>query len=362
LRDIQFCDLHCDTAMLLLNGQSLNSQSTQVNIPFLKEANVALQLFACYLPPSIPHKKRSAVILKMLDNLKQELQINSDTISPCLDFSSVKNVLNNKQIGAVLTIENGMALENDLRNLELYYDEGIRLLTIVHAESHEWAISSNDKNPQFNGLNAFGEKVIAAMNEMGMIIDLSHAHDGTVAKVLKLTKKPVIATHSGVYSLCSVQRNLKENHIKGIADSGGMIGINFFPGFLDDNYMKTLNADAGNLFDQLSKSERRAGDDIVKIAGMYDDFRREFQQNISRIDVPVDRIIDHVDYVINLVGDDFVGFGSDFDGVPDLPQGIEDCRGFTLIRDKLIERGYSRETLEKICYKNFLRVFESQES
>jgi len=362
IKKIPFCDLHCDTAMELFNGALLSATSTEVNIPFMKEGNVALQLFACYLPPSIHRHLRVSVVSEVLEKLTEEIANNSNVIALCKDYKTVQQAFHEQKLGAILTIENGMAIENSLKNLEMFFSRGIRCLTIVHAESHEWAISSNDKKPQFDGLTDFGERAIRAMNEMGMIIDLSHAHDCTVKKVLKISRKPVLATHSCVHALCPVPRNLQDALIKGIADTGGMIGINFFPGFLDATYADTVTKRAGELFAELSKAERASGGDLHKISSLFGDLRLKIKQMMADTRVSVDRIIDHIDYIINLVGDDFVGFGSDFDGIPDSPAGLDSCRDFNLIRKKLIDRGYSIERIEKIAYKNFLRVFQSHQN
>ncbi|MBD3289414.1 hypothetical protein GF337_11480 [candidate division KSB1 bacterium] len=357
---VTFCDLHCDTAMDILAGARIDSHETQVNIDYMREGELGLQVFACYQPPSIPVSHRVSIILDMLAQLKSEIENNPDDITMCMNAKEARTALAQNKIGAIFSIENGMAIENKLDNLRLFHDAGIRCLTITHAVSHDWAISTNDTDPRFDGLSSFGEKVIAAMNEMGMIIDLSHSHDRTVEKVLEISSRPVLATHSGVYSLCPTRRNLKDELIKKIADNGGVIGINFYPGFLDEHYLSVVEKRAGNLFANLTQMEQAAGTDINKITGMFDEFRSKIKNIMVDIRVPVDRIIDHVDYVIKLVGDDFVGFGSDFDGIPDFPTGLEDCSGFKLLKQKLIERGYSKSTVDKISHQNFLRVLEEQ--
>jgi len=141
-----------------------------------------------------------------------------------------------------------------------------------------------------------------------------------------------------------------------------MIGINFFPGFLDATYADTVTKRAGELFAELSKTERASGGDLHKISSLFGDLRLKIKQMMADTRVSVDRIIDHIDYIINLVGDDFVGFGSDFDGIPDSPAGLDSCRDFNLIRQKLIDRGYAVERIEKIAYKNFLRVLQSHQN
>lgn len=361
MNSIKFCDLHCDTAMDILGGAEIKKHQTQVNIDYMREGQLGLQLFACYQPPAIPEAHRSRIVLEMLENLKHEIAKYPDVMKMCLNSADARTALEQDKIGAIFTIENGMAIENDLNNLEMFYEKGVRLLTIAHAESHEWALSTNDKNPGFDGVTPFGEKVIAAMNEMGMMIDLSHSHDITVEKVLEISTKPVLATHSCVYSICPTKRNLKDHLIKKIADNGGLIGINFYPGFLDAQYLSELDKRAGDLFENLSQMERQAGTDVNKITSMFAGFRTKLRNIMADVRIPIDRVIDHVDYIIRLVGDDFVGFGSDFDGIPDFPIGLEDCRGFGRIRQKLIEKGYSTRTIEKISHQNFLRVFENNE-
>ncbi len=359
MNSIKFCDLHCDTAMDILNGAQLAKHQTQVNIDYMRAGQLGLQLFACYQPSAIPESHRVNIILKMLERLKDEIAHYPDDVMICLNAAMARSALEEDKIGAIFTIENGMAIENDLSNLEMFYEKGMRCLTIAHAESHEWALSSNDTNPGFDGLTLFGEKVIAAMNEMGMMIDLSHAHDKTVEKVLNVSTKPVLATHSCVHSLCQTKRNLKDDLIKKIADNGGLIGINFYPGFLDPHYLAQVEKRAGDLFANLSQMEHQAGTDINKITRMFAEFRTKLKNIMLDIRIPIDRVIDHVDYIIKLVGDDFVGFGSDFDGIPDFPTGLEDCRGFKRLKHKLIEKGYSKSTIDKISHQNFLRVFEN---
>jgi len=359
LDDVPICDLHCDTVMELLAGSNFNNSLMQVNLPAMKAAHVTLQMFACYVPPSYPEKKCVSLVLKMIDRLKFEIEANSNDIMICTDRESIQNARNQSKIAAILAIENGLAIEQDIRNLELFYNRGVRCLTIAHAKSHDWVISSADSSPKFDGLTAFGENVIAAMNEMGMIIDVSHAHDRAAEKVLSITKRSVIASHSGVFALCNTPRNLTDELIKKIADSGGMIGVNFYNGFLDNHYAAIVDKRIGDLFVKWGEQEEVAGDDIIEIVHLFHEFRSEFRNKMNDIDVHVDRIIDHVDYVIQLVGDDFIGFGSDFDGMPHSPIGVDSCSGFKLIRNKLAAKGYSEDTIEKICYKNFLRVIES---
>ncbi len=358
-QSFRICDLHCDTASNILAGSDLKDKTTQVNLPYLQEAHVGLQVFACYIPSSVPAGQRLHIVERMLDRLERNIAQYADEIAICRTAAEARIASEQGKIAAILAVENGMAIENDLRNLQKLYDRGVRLMTIVHARSSDWVISSNDNAPAFDGLSEFGRDVIAMMNELGMIIDLSHSHDLAVEKVLRISKAPVIASHSCARALCPVARNLPDDLLKGIADSRGVIGLNFFPGFLDADYSRICEERAGSLFAALSKMEDQAGADTIQVTRLFQDFSRRFYDTMRDVRVPIDRIVDHAQYMFDLVGDDHICLGSDFDGVPDLPDGLSDCRGLVRIIERMTERGFKASSLQKICWDNFIRVFEA---
>jgi membrane dipeptidase len=360
VKQIPVIDLHCDSVMNFLIDESILDPQVQVNLPSMRVGGVGAQMFACYVPPSISPGHRFPLVMQMIDKMEQTVATYPVDLMMCHDAAAVRQAIEKKKIAVLLAIENGSAIESQLENIEKFYQRGVRCMTIVHARTHDWAISCGDTQPAFDGLTVFGEKVISVMNELGMIIDVSHAHDRTVERVLALSKRPIVATHSGVAAICPVKRNLNDDLIRRIADNGGMIGINFFNGFLDAEYARITNGRAGDLFAELSRYERAAGDDIIKISQLFGEFMQQYHRAVGDATVPADRVLDHVDYIIKLVGDDFVGFGSDFDGMPHAPVGLENCSGFLLLKQKMLERGYSQATMEKVCYKNFLRVFRAQ--
>ena len=357
--NFRICDLHCDTVGNILAGSDLKDKTTQVNLPYLQEANVGLQVFACYIPSSVPNGQKLPIVERMLDRFERNVSEYAEEIVICRTAAEARLASQQGKIAAVLAVENGMAIENDLRNLQRLYDRGVRLMTIVHARSSDWVISSNDNAPAFDGLSDFGCDVIAMMNELGMIIDLSHSHDLAVEKILRISKAPVTASHSCARSVCSAARNLPDHLIKGIANSGGVIGLNFFPGFLDADYSRICEERAGSLFAELSKMEDEAGADTIQVTKLFQSFSRRFLETMQDVRVPIDRIVDHAQHIADLVGDDFICFGSDFDGVPDLPEGVNDCRGFAKIIERMANRGAQPKALRKICWDNFLRVFEA---
>jgi membrane dipeptidase len=256
-------------------------------------------------------------------------------------------------------VENGDAIEEDLRKLQQLHDMGVRLMTLIHTRSNDWMISSQDEKPGFDGLSRFGEEVVEAMNELGMIIDVSHAHDRAVEKVLRKSIAPIVASHSCMYALCPIPRNINDELIRGIAAGGGVVGINFQPAFLDCAYREKAEKKGGGIFAALDRLTGQAGSDAAKLGQAWMRFAKDFRKTMASERVPLEKLLQHIDYLIDLVGEDYAAFGSDFDGIPDTPVGVEDCRGFNNIVKGLQDRGYSGNRLEKLCWSNFLRVLKA---
>jgi membrane dipeptidase len=356
---IPICDLHCDTILKLMGGVGLEDTALQVNLSYLEQAGVGLQVFACYIPTTIPPGRRFPLANRMIDCFEQNVALHADRITICRADTDVEEARSQGKIAAVLAVENGSAIESDLKNLDALYKRGVRLMTLIHSQSNDWVISSNDRSPKFDGLTDFGSDVIAAMNDLGMIIDVSHSHDVTVRQVLDLSTKPVIASHSCAHNLCPVPRNLKDDLIKGLAAGGGLVGVNLFPGFLDPGYQQIAEKHAGDLFSELNKAEEAAGEDMGKLAKILDAFAVHFTSIMRAHRVPVEQYLRHINYIVELIGEDYAAFGSDFDGIPDLPDWAKDCRIFSLIRQKLLESELGRAGVEKVCWSNFRRIFKT---
>ena len=353
---IPIADLHCDTAIGLAAGRRLDDPSLQVNLPAMAAAGIGLQVFGCYVPPSVPEGRRFDFASRLLDALDREIDAFRGELSVCLSHQDILDARAAGRIAAVLAVENGDAIEGDLGKLERLHGRGVRLMTLVHSRTNAWIASSADREPPFDGLTRFGEEVVAAMNRLGMIVDVSHAHDAAVRKVLSLTCRPVVASHSCAHALCPVPRNLKDDLMKGIASGGGLVGVNIFPGFLDARYRKE-SEQAGELFERLGREEEKAGADPAAHYAVLSRLAAEFSRAMAGYRVPLDRYLEHVFHMINVAGEDHVAFGSDFDGIPDLPAGVSDCRGLRTAQERLAEAEMPRKTLEKICWTNFLRVF-----
>ena len=354
-------DTHSDTPLRLGKGFDFSKRDTtgHMDIPRLQEGGIDLQVFACFLPTNTPPDQCRPTVDELIDSLEAQVYRNQDKIALCTTAAQAESVIQSGRIVGFVGIENGVAINNSLENLQHFYDRGVRYMTLTHTSSNEWCISSADTTPAFHGLTDFGRAVVTKMNELGMIVDISHASVSAVEEILKVTSDPIIASHSCVNAICPHDRNLTDEQIKAIAVNGGVIGINFFSGYLSP----------GNRWMEIADSiydEHR--EEVDSIRELYpDDFhqRNEALQPIldarnretAKLGIDVSTVVDHIDYIVNQVGPDYIGLGSDFDGVSSLPQGLSDCSMVPNITKELVQRGYSNEDIRKILGGNFMRVF-----
>jgi membrane dipeptidase len=350
------CDLHCDSPSLWQAGFSLGDTSLQVNLPHLVEAGVGLQVFAAFVPASVPAGVRFSFVRRMIDRIKEELRAHAAGIVLCRNTREVARAMDQGKTAALLAVENGDALEEDLHKLEKLHQMGVRLMTLVHTRSNNWVISSADENPAFPGLSPFGVEVVEAMNSLGMIIDVSHAHDRAVEKVLERSGAPIVASHSCMYSLCPIPRNINDELLRGIAAGGGVVGINFHPAFLDIEYNERAQKLCKAVFARFNRRSVRAGADAEKLAEAWLTFTEEYAEAMGGEKVPLEKLLEHIDYLVDVAGEEAAAFGSDFDGISATPAEVSDCRGFRNVLQGLRDRGYPQNRLKKICLSNFLRV------
>jgi membrane dipeptidase len=255
-------------------------------------------------------------------------------------------------------VEGGHMIENDLRLLDILYRLGGRYLTLTHMVSLDWADSSSDK-PRANGLSDFGRQVVARLNQLGMMVDISHVSDKTFADTLAVTKAPVIASHSSCRALADNPRNLSDDMIRQLAQNGGVIQINFYSPYLDQAYAEARRktseprrAEIRAARQQFAQDRQRLAQEIDKIDARYE----------AQLPVPsFTRIADHIDHAVQVGGIEHVGLGSDFDGIDSKPRGMEDVSKLPNLVRELARRGYSETDLERILGGNLLRVMRQVE-
>jgi membrane dipeptidase len=255
-------------------------------------------------------------------------------------------------ISMPMGMENGAPIEDDLANVEYFYNRGIRYITLSHGKDNKICDSSYDNSRTWGGLSPFGEEVVKEMNRLGIMVDVSHISDDAFYDVMKLTKAPVIASHSSCRAFTpGFERNMSDDMIKELAKNGGVIQINFGSGFLDSVYIRRRDELRNIRLDYASQNNVAPNDSMVTA---YMNQYIKDNPNYSTVQV----VADHIDHVKNLVGIDYVGLGSDFDGVGDsLPDGLKDVSEYPNLIFELLKRGYTEDEIEKICYKNVWRVW-----
>lgn len=311
---LRMIDLHNDVLEVMTSDPNYHLKDrhtyNHTDIPRLQEGGVDVQFFSLWVSPSqfSNYYQQAQVMLGVFD---YELSQNTSTMQQATTMNECIQINTNGKIAAVLGVEGGHHIENSLTNLESLYNSGMRYMTITWNNSTDWAISAQDPLSATQGLTEFGRHVIRTMDSLGIIIDVSHVGIQTIIDILDETDNPIIASHSGARALYNHYRNLYDWQIVDIANSGGVVGIVFYPYFLNG----TSNTD-------------------------------------------IDDVIAHIDYIKNLVGIDHVAIGSDFDGIGVTPSGLEDVSKFPNLTSAILEHGYTVDEVEKILGGNFKRVFE----
>ncbi len=277
----------------------------------MKEGGVDVQFFAVFIEDIYKPDRSLKRTLQLIDCFYKEIEKNQDDISLVTNYNQIEEVNSAGKIAAILSIEGGEALEGDLGVLRVLYKLGVRLLTLTWNQRNQIADGIGESRTG-SGLTKFGLEVIDEMNRLGMLIDVSHLSETGFWDVIKKSKAPIVASHSNCYALCPHLRNLKDEQIKALADKGGVIGITFVPNFLTQEKRKTTVGD----------------------------------------------VVKHIDYLVEKVGVDYIGLGSDFDGTGGLPIGLEGVDKVPNITGELLDRGYKEKDIKKILGENFLRVFK----
>lgn len=352
-------DSHCDTPSAILYGAEPGKKSKKGHVDFIrmKEGGVDASFFAIYTSNSLTPDEATRRALQLLAHTYDAVENNRNKAAVATSVREGRE-LKAKGLAAVfLGMENGAPIQKDLSLLRLFYRLGIRYMTLTHAGNNEICDSCSPKEKRWNGVSPFGKEVIAEMNKIGMIIDVSHISDEAFYDVLKYSRAPVVATHSCCRALSNHPRNMTDQMIKDLAAAGGVIQINFYPAFLSEAYAKKFwpYADA---YDD-AEDAIRANPGSRKAQAAF----RKAEADLLTIPRPSYKLlVDHIEHVIRLVGVEHVGLGSDYDGIATCPEGLEDVSKMEIITKELRERGYSENDLRLILGENFLRVFNTVEN
>lgn len=330
---------------------------THSDLQRMKEAGIDVQVFSVWCDGL--KKDPYAYANLEIDTLYAWILRNPAKMMLVKTPKDLKLAVKQNKLAAMIGVEGGHMMENDLGKLDTLFNRGARYMTLTWNNSNPWATSAMEETydtllHQSKGLSEFGKQVVRHMNTLGMMVDLSHVGERTFWDAINTATKPVIVSHSCCYSLCPAYRNLKDDQIKAVGKNGGVIHLNFFSGFLDSNYRKR-----DSVFNVVHKAER---DSLLKQNPepyfaqnfLYQKYNNEVQQ----MRAPLSLLLDHLDHIVKLIGTDHVGLGSDFDGINSSPLQLDDVTGYPLITKELLARGYNEKDIRKILGGNFIRLFE----
>jgi membrane dipeptidase len=322
------------------------------DIPRLRQGGVGAQFWSAYVDADT--RKEGTVVrqtLEQIDVIHQMVRRYPETFEMAYSADDILHIRKSGKIASLIGVEGGHSIDNSLGVLRMLYALGARYMTLTHSETLDWADSATDK-PRSNGLSPFGEEVVLEMNRLGMLVDISHVSADTMRHVLRVTKAPVIASHSSAYALAEHPRNVPDDVLRLLAKNGGVVMVNFFPGF--------VVPEAARIVKDMFQAAR-------ELKARYPE-QRDFQAALAQWQrehpIPtgsVRNVVDHIEHIVKVAGIDHVGLGSDFDGISTVPRQLEDVSCFPYITQELLNRGHSREEILKILGGNLLRAFRGAE-
>jgi membrane dipeptidase len=322
------------------------------DLPRLRAGGVGAQFWSAYVPVSTVAKGKAVTqTLEQIDTIHRLIQRYPETLRFAVSSEDILAARRQGKIASLIGVEGGHSIDNSLGVLRMLYSLGVRYMTLTHSDSLDWADSATDQ-AKANGLSPFGEQVVAEMNRLGMLVDISHVSPATMHHVLRVARAPVIASHSSAYAVAAHPRNVPDDVLRELRTNGGVVMVNFYSGFVTSE-----GAAAARTF---SAAYREMKKNIKDDRQLEEAVRQWFR------DHPIPRgtvhtVVDHIEHIIKVAGIDHVGLGSDYDGIPLLPEQLEDVSTYPVITQALLDRGYSAEDVRKVLGLNVLRALQKAE-
>jgi membrane dipeptidase len=363
-------DTHADTPQRFLDegfdiGSTDPNDIGHISLDKARRGNLGAEFFSIWVEPETNQGHFARHTFDLIDVVYEQAARHPDRMMMAFSTSDIERAHREHKLAALMGIEGGHSIEADIHLLRDYYRLGVRYMTLSWSNTNEWADSSGDINDpkvqHHNGLTDFGKQVVLEMNRLGMMVDISHVADKTFWDAIATTKAPVIASHSSARALVDAPRNMTDDMLKAVAKNGGVVQVNYFNGFIDENFRKAEEAQRADQEAARQKyiaQKKSEGKEVNYIE--LDRIEREWIARIPR--PPLKSLIDHIDHIAKVAGVDHVGLGSDFDGVSGAtPQGIDSAADLPKITEALLDRGYSAEDIHKILGGNLMRVFREVE-
>lgn len=346
-----------DLSMNSISKFHLDGDPFHTDLNRFKMSGITGEFFSIYVSGDDYQKGgKMRRAMDLIDATYREVEKHPETLMNCTTAEEIRRAKKAGKICALMGIEGGYAIENSLYALRDFYRLGIRYMTLTHNVSHDWA-DAHRGEPKNNGLAPFGKEVVKEMNRLGMLVDISHVSEKTMNDVLDVTTAPIIASHSSARGVADHTRNVSDAVLKRVAQNGGVIMVNFYPSFLDERTNNEENERAKRLKPQIDALKEKYKNDRQA----YNEAERKlFAENPIYV-TPYTTIVDHIDHIKKVAGIDYVGIGSDFDGVPFLPAGMNGMEDLVLVTYEMLRRGYTEQEIRKVLGENFLRAFSKAE-
>jgi membrane dipeptidase len=363
-------DTHADTPQRFLDegydiGNADPKDVGHVSLDKARAGNLGAEFFSIWVEPKTNAGHFAQHTLDLIDSVYDQAARHPDRMMMAFSVADIERAHKDKKLAALMGIEGGHSIENDIHLLRDFYRLGVRYMTLSWSNTNEWADSSGDINDasvqHHNGLTDFGKQVVLEMNRLGMLVDISHVADKTFWDTIATSKAPVISSHSSARALSNHPRNMTDEMLRAVAKNGGVVQVNFYSAFVDETYRKAAEVqkkDAEAAVDAFVQQRKAEGKPVSY--AQYDHIQREWTAKIPR--PPLKSLIDNIDHIAKVAGADHVGLGSDFDGVSGAtPEGIDSAADLPKITQALLDRGYSEADIKKILGGNTLRVFREVE-
>jgi membrane dipeptidase len=359
-------DTHADTPQRFLDenfdiGNSDPADYGHISLEKAKAGNLGAEFFSIWVEPKTNMGHYAQHTLDLIDAVYEQAARHPEGMAMSYSVADIKRAHEQRKLAALMGIEGGHSIEADLHLLRDFYRLGVRYMTLSWSNTNEWADSSGDiddpKVQHHHGLTDFGKQVVLEMNRLGMMVDISHVADKTFWDAIATTQAPVIASHSSARALTNHPRNMTDDMLRAVAKNGGVVQVNFYSAFVDENYRQASEAqkrDREAAVDAYVAQRKAAGEPVRYVD--EDKIEREWAAKIPR--PPLKSLIDHIDHIAKIAGVEHVGLGSDFDGVSGAtPEGVDSAADLPKITQALLDRGYDGEDIRNILGGNLLRVF-----